>query len=112
MAATTPRQNALRCRRMLANPCVDLRRAEFDLVRADCVRHSFGLLRCKLPPVRRGTRQLQRLVLDQENVRRTWMQLRQAADELYLPWFQWRWNLNLLALEVICFTLLESKAGP
>lgn len=108
MAGVTPRQNALRCRRMVAVASPELRRTQFDRIQRDCILHTVQLLRGPCPPVRKDTRQLRRVVLDQENVRRTWKQLYQAAVELNRPWNEWRWNLRLLVLWLTCFMLFGS----
>lgn len=107
MIGVTPRQNALRCRRMVANPVPELRRAQFDRIHKDCVHHTVDMIRG--PSVRRDSKQLKRLVLDQENVRRTWHELYKTSHHMYLPWQQWSWNLRIGLLQLIYIMLFESE---
>lgn len=102
----TVRQNLLRSRRMCANPVLNHRRAEFDRVQQVCYRHTVALMRGTSKPSVRDVKAMQRLVLDQENVRRTWRTLAGVADQMYLPWTNLDWNLRLIWLQCM-FWLMD-----
>lgn len=109
MVGITPRQNALRCRRMVANPCPVVRKTEFDSIHRDCVKHAVDMIRRPRVSARGDSRQLKRLVLDQENVRRTWQELYKASDQMFLPWYKWQWNIRIEMFQFMHIFLFESK---
>lgn len=101
----TVRQNLLQCRRMCVDPVLNHRRAEFDRVQQVCYRHTMALMRGTSKPSVKDVKGMQRLVLDQENVRRTWRTLGGVADQMYLPWTNLDWNLRLIWLQCMSWLI-------